>query len=66
MQMCVGFGVCVINQSTVSRKRFVHTLPGPIIPFEPQNDLHTKYTKMERKMIQNGTGSRVFHFGIHI
>ena len=29
---------------------------GPIIQLEPQNNLHTKYTKMERKMNQNGTG----------
>ena len=35
---------------------------GPIIPIEPQNDLHTKCTKMERKMNQNGTGSRVWCF----
>ena len=33
---------------------------------EIQNDLHTQYTKMERKMNQNGTGSRLFHFGIYV
>ena len=32
---------------------------GPIIPVEPRNNSRTKYTKMESKMNQNGTGSRI-------
>ena len=64
----------VLNESFVGEKKNGgRPMPsadpaGPIIPVKPKMIfiIQNVDTKMERKMDQNGTGSRVFHFGIYI
>ena len=50
------------RSGTNTRRNHLQLVPQ--YKWNPKMILRTKYTKMERKMNQNGTGSRVFHFSI--